>query len=213
MVRQARLSHNSAMNQNTSSLPTPIVETFRALLAAAEAIGEPEPTAMTLATAQADGRVSARVVLLKAIEPRGLMFVTNYDSLKGRQIADHPQAALCVLWKKPQDGVQVRIEGIVERASAAESDGYFASRPRASQIGAWASQQSETLSARAVLEARIAQYEVEFASRDVPRPPFWGGYWLKPDLVEFWYGARHRLHERVRHECVDGKWTQRLLYP
>jgi pyridoxamine 5'-phosphate oxidase len=189
------------------------IASVRALLDEAIVSAEPEPTAMTLATADAAGRVSARVVLCKGIEERGVMFVTNYDSAKARQLAAHPQAALVLLWKTLRDGIQVRIEGSVGKVDAAESDAYFASRIRPSQIGAWASLQSQTLATRAELDARVAEFERRFADGAVPRPPNWGGYRLLPDLIEIWYGQRARLHDRVCYRLVDGVWSKRLLYP
>jgi pyridoxamine 5'-phosphate oxidase len=189
------------------------IATFRRLFDAALQTGEPEPTAMTLATADAGGRVSARIVLLKEADERGFVFYTNYDSAKAAQLRQRRDAALCILWKMLHHGVQVRVEGAVEAVSAAESDAYFATRPRESQIGAWASLQSQTLPDRATLEARVAEYERRFAGQPVPRPPHWGGYRLVPDLLEFWYGQPFRLHERVRYDCRDGVWTRRLLYP
>jgi len=189
------------------------VATVQELLEAARAAGEPEPTAMTLATADANGRVSARIVLLKQLDERGAVFFTNGTSAKAAQLAAHRQAALCLHWKMLREGIQIRIEGDVERTSEAESDAYFATRPRESQIGAWASLQSQTLPARADLDARIAQFEKQFVGAPVPRPPHWGGYRIVPDMIEIWYGQRARLHERVRYERVDGAWTKRLLYP
>lgn len=190
-----------------------ILDTFRTLLTEATAAGDPEPTAMTLATADDDGRVSARIVLLKGVDADGFRFFTNYTSAKGAQIARQPQAALCFHWKTLREGVQVRVEGTVEPLPATDSDAYFATRPRLSQIGAWASLQSQTLPDRATFEQRVAHYEREFADRDVPRPPHWGGYRVMPDRVEFWYGAQFRLHERVLWECTDGRWQRRELYP
>ncbi|MCE5234290.1 MAG: pyridoxamine 5'-phosphate oxidase [Mizugakiibacter sp.] len=190
-----------------------ILDTFRALLAEAGAAGDPEPTAMTLATADDNGRVSARIVLLKGVDADGFRFFTNYTSSKAEQIARHPRAALCFHWKTLRDGVQVRVEGAVEALTPADSDAYFATRPRLSQVGAWASLQSQTLPDRAIFEQRVAQYEREFAGREVPRPPHWGGYRVVPDRVEFWYGAQFRLHERVQWERVDGRWQRRELYP
>ena len=189
------------------------IATARDLLAEAVQAGEPEPIAMTLATADAHGRVSARIVLLKQLDERGAVFYTNYESAKAGQLAEHPQVALCLHWKRLREGVQVRIEGAVERTSATESDAYFATRPRDSQIGAWASLQSQTLPDRGDLDARIARYEQQFAGTAVPRPPHWGGYRVVPDLIEIWYGQRARLHERVRYERANGEWTKRLLYP
>ena len=198
------------------STPAPCrqaIETLRALLAEAAASGDPEPTAMNLATSDGDGRVSSRIVLLKAVDESGLQFFTNYESCKGRQLAAHPQAALAFHWKTLREQVQARIEGVVGRIPEADSDAYFATRPRQSQIGAWASLQSEPLASRAVFEDRFAAFEQQFADAAVPRPPHWGGYLLVPDLIEFWYGARFRLHERVRHERRDGVWITQLLYP
>ena len=186
---------------------------LRELLAQAQAAGEPEPTAMTLATCDMQGRVSARIVLLKGIEERGLVFYTNYESAKAAQLQQHKNAALCILWKMPRDPVQVRAEGVIEKTSAAESDAYFATRPRESQIGAWASLQSQTLPERAVLETRVAEFEQKYAGQAVPRPPHWGGYRLVPDMIEFWYGQRARLHERLRYELAGNAWSKRFLYP
>jgi len=168
---------------------------------------------MTLATADAESRISARIVLLKIVDERGFVFFTNYDSAKAAQLAAHPHAALCMLWKTLRDGVQVRVEGVVEKAGAAESDEYFASRARASRIGAWASLQSETLPERAELEARVAAMEQRFAGGDVPRPENWGGYRLVPDRIELWFGQRARLHDRELYEANAGVWSKRLLYP
>ena len=195
------------------SLYAQAVSSVRELMDAAAVAGEPEPTAMTLATGDAQGRVSARVVLLKQLDERGFVFYTNYHSAKAEQLGPHQNAALCILWKMLRDKVQVRVEGTVEQTSPEESDAYFASRDRASQIGAWASLQSQTLSGRAELDARIAQFQREFAGKPVPRPAHWGGYRLVPDMVEIWYGQRARLHERVRYERVNGDWQKRMLYP
>ncbi len=189
------------------------IAAVRDLLDEARAGGEPEPTAMTLATADASGRVSARIVLLKAIDERGLVFYTNYDSAKAQQLAEGKNAALCILWKALRHVVQVRVEGVVSQASTAESDAYFATRSRDSQIGAWASLQSQTLTSRAELDGRVAEFERKFDGAPVSRPPHWGGYRLVPDMIELWYGQRSRLHERVRYESVDGVWSKRLLYP
>jgi pyridoxamine 5'-phosphate oxidase len=198
---------------DSTALYQEAIKAFRTLFDEAVQSGEAEPTAMTLATADASGRVSARIVLLKHFDERGVMFVTNYDSAKAAQLAAHPQAALCVLWKTLRDGIQARFEGVVEKIDAADSDRYFASRVRASQVGAWASLQSQTLATRAELDARVAEFQRKFAGGDVPRPPNWGGYRLVPDMIELWYGQRARLHDRVRYERIDGKWSKRLLYP
>lgn len=189
------------------------LDELQRLLKEAEASGDREPTAMNLSTISADGRPHSRIVLLKGVDADGLRFFTNYTSAKGQELAANPQVALCLHWKLLRDGVQVRVEGRVQQLDAAASDAYFASRPRGSQIGAWASLQSQTLPQTADFDARLAHYEAEFAGRDVPRPPHWGGYRVEPDLIEFWYGAQYRLHERQRYELVDGQWRQRMLYP
>lgn len=190
-----------------------LVQTFQRLMADAEAAGETDANAMSLATTQADGRVSSRIVLMKQLDARGFVFYTNLDSDKGRQLRAHPRAALCFHWKKLRDGVQVRVEGRVETVADAEADAYFASRPRESQLGAWASLQSQTLPDRGTFEARYAEVEQRYANAPVPRPPHWSGQRVVPDLIEFWYGVPFRLHERHRHEWRDGTWQFRLLYP
>ena len=186
---------------------------------AAEAL---EPTAMTLATVDAAGRPSARVVLLKGhdvagvVPPasgRGFVWYTNYASHKGRDLAARAEAALCFFW--PELERQVRIEGRVERASPDESDRYFASRPLASRIGAWVSPQSETIVSRDVIEAaeRDVQARVDADGGALPRPPHWGGYRLVPSLVEFWQGRPSRLHDRIVYRGGDGAWTLARLAP
>ena len=168
---------------------------------------------MTLATADADGRVSARIVLLKRVDTDGFRFFTNYESDKAAQIAAHPQVALCFHWKQLREGVQVRVEGDIVKVPDAESDAYFASRPRGSQIGAWASPQSRAMPDRGAFEARIAEFEQRFGDGPVPRPPHWGGYLVRPDRIEFWYGANFRLHERVRYVRENERWRKGMLYP
>jgi pyridoxamine 5'-phosphate oxidase len=187
---------------------------FRELLDQARASGDREPTAMTVASLSIDGRLSARTVLLKAHDERGFVFYTNFDSQKGRELRAHPQAALLFHWKGIGHGVQVRIEGAVETVSAAEADAYFASRPRASQIGAWASIQSETLPTRELFEQRIDSFERKYEGGAVPRPPHWSGFRIVPDRFEFWYGAEFRLHERHQYQRdASGAWTRRMLFP
>ena len=186
---------------------------FRELLDEARASGDREPTAMTVATSDADGRVAARIVLLKAFDERGFVFYTNCDSRKGHELAGHPQAALLFHWKSLRDQVQVRIEGRVERVSDEEADKYFASRPRMSQIGAWASLQSQTLESRGEFERRIDEMEQRFADQTVPRPPHWSGFRVVPDRIEFWFGAEFRLHERYSYELGDSGWSKRMLFP
>ncbi|MEO7324460.1 MAG: pyridoxamine 5'-phosphate oxidase [Dokdonella sp.] len=203
---------NAPSRTEPDALYQQALATFLSLLDEARAAGDPEPTAMTLATAQ-DGRLSARVVLLKGVDARGFRFFTNYESAKGLQLAAHPQAALCFHWKTLRDGVQVRVEGAVERLSAEESDTYFTTRPRGSQIGAWASAQSQPLASREEFEARIERIEQRFADVPVPRPPHWGGYLVVPDRVELWYGASFRLHERVCYASDGMRWTKGMLFP
>ena len=196
------------------SLPDDILATFRTLFDEAAAAGEPDRTAMTVATAGEGGRPSARTVLLKAFDAAGFVFYSHLDGRKGRELQANPQAALLFHWPRVRNGVQVRIEGEVELVADAEADAYFASRPRVSQLGAWASHQSETLDARDTFEARLARYEAEFEGRDVPRPPRWTGFRVVPRAVEFWYAATFRLHERWLHErAADGTWSKRRLYP
>ncbi|MBB1088171.1 pyridoxamine 5'-phosphate oxidase [Lysobacter sp. SG-8] len=188
--------------------------TFDTLFEEARAAAEPDPTAMTVATAGRDGRPSARIVLLKACDARGFVFYTHLDGRKGLELQANPHAALLFHWPRVRNGVQVRIEGAVEKVAEDEADAYFATRPRGSQLGAWASKQSETLEARADFEERLAQADREFEGRAVPRPPRWTGLRVRPDRIEFWYGADFRLHERHLYECDPvGDWSKRMLYP
>ena len=196
-----------------TELDPEILHNFQQLQAQAYDVGEPDPTAMTLATADATGRVSLRAVLLKHVDARGFVFYTNLDSDKGRQLASNPRAALCFLWMRVRNQVQVRVEGEVEAVAEAEADAYFATRPRESQIGAWASLQSQTLPDRATFDTRMRHYEAKFEGVAVPRPPYWTGLRVRPDMVEFWYGARYRLHQRDRWELINASWQRRLLYP
>ena len=173
----------------------------------------PEPTAMTLATVGADGRPSARIVLLKGVDPAGLVFFTNHDSRKGRELAIHPDVALLFHWIQLER--QVRIEGVAGKVASAESDAYFASRPRSSRLSAWASPQSRAIPDRDWLErefaAVAARYEGDDA--DVPRPPFWGGYRVLPSLVEFWQGRSSRLHDRIVYRRDGSRWQIQRLAP
>lgn len=195
------------------SLDVAILETLQRLHRAAQASGDPEPNAMNIATADPDGRVHSRMVLLKTLDARGLTFFTDYEGDKGRQLAANPRIALCLHWKHAEPAAQVRIEGRAEKLPIGESDAYFATRARLSQIGAWASLQSQTLPDRATLEQRVADVERQFSEGPVPRPEKWGGYLVVPDMVEFWYAHAHRLNERHRWELVEGAWHERLLYP
>lgn len=198
-----------------TDLYTEALATFAQLFEEAKHSSEPEANAMTVATATRDGHPSARTVLLKAFDERGFVFYTHVGSQKGHELAENPRAALLFLWRTLREaGIQVRIEGAVETVEAAEADAYFASRPRPSQIGAWASHQSETLASREEFEQRIAETEARFDGQPVPRPPGWNGYRVVPQAFEFWYGAQFRLHERWRYERgADGAWSKRMLFP
>ena len=196
-------------------LPADILSTFEALFAEAQAVGEPDPTAMTLATADAAGRPSARIVLLKARDPRGFVFYTHLDGRKGRELQANPHAALLFHWPRVREGVQVRIEGDVEIVADAEADAYFASRPRASRIGAWASKQSRPLEGRFALEKAVAEYTARYALGNVPRPSHWSGFRIKPTSIEFWHDRKFRLHDRIefRRETPDAPWHKVRMYP
>ena len=169
-----------------------------------------EPDAMVLSTVDPDGRPSARYVLLKDVDPSGFVFYTNLESRKARALAVHPHAALTFYWPP---ATQVRIEGNVERVSDAEGDAYFATRPRASQVGTWASAQSTTLTSRAALDARVAEFERRFEGGPVARPPFWNGFRVIPSCIEYWTRDPARLHERVVYQRDGGEWTRSLLFP
>lgn len=188
----------------------PIAE-FQSIFARVSAGAPFDPTAMTLATAGADGSPSARMVLLKGVDERGFAFYTNYLSPKGRDLADNPRAALC--WHWPWAEIQVRAEGAVERLPEAESDAYFASRPRGHQLGAWASEQSAPLRSRFSLLRKVAALEVRHFGRSIPRPPFWGGFLLRPERIEFWRGRPSRLHERRSFHRESGGWRMEILSP
>ena len=187
------------------------VEQFRRWFAEAVEAGERLPETVVLATATADGVPSARAVLLKGVDERGFVVFTNHESRKGRELDANPHAALVFLW--PSLGRQVRVEGIVERAARDEVEDYFATRPRGSQLGAWASPQSTVIPDREALEALVAAVEGRFGDGEIPAPPFWGGYRVRPAAVEFWQHQDDRLHDRLRYRLdVDG-WTIERLAP
>lgn len=171
----------------------------------------PEPNALSLATVGEHGRPSCRIVLLRGFDQRGFVFYTNLRSHKGNDLAANPHTALCFHWQPLE--VQVRVEGPAQQVSDAEADGYFASRPRGSQIGAWASLQSAPLESRAQLEDRVREIEARFNGQPVPRPPFWSGFRVVPERIEFWYGQPSRLHHRDVYTRHESGWTIHQLYP
>ena len=203
---------------NTSSaweraIDDPIAR-FRQLLDEARAVPRdrlPEPTAFALGTVDEEGRPSVRIVLLKAVDDSGFVFYTNFRSRKGRELLAHPDAAMCFHWQPLE--IQVRAEGRAEPVREAEADAYFASRARGSQIGAWASQQSEPMASPGDLEARVAEIERRYAGQSVPRPPHWSGFRIVPRRIEFWKNMPSRLHVRQRYTHGESGWTVERLYP
>lgn len=188
------------------------IDQFSAWLREAEASEPVNPNAMTLATVSPEGQPSARMVLLKGHDAAGFVFYTNLSSPKATELDANPQAALCFYWKSLAR--QVRVEGRAERVSDDEADAYFATRGRGSQIGAWASDQSRDLESRDLLTNRTEEYEAKFAAGDIPRPPFWSGYRLVPDRIEFWTECPDRLHDRQLFErATGGAWAEKWLYP
>jgi pyridoxamine 5'-phosphate oxidase len=190
--------------------PDPFVELAR-WLEQALAARVHEPNAMTLATATRDGAPSARIVLLRGCDARGLTFFTDYRSRKGAELSDNPRCALVFYW--PDLERQVRITGAVERLTAAESEAYYRSRPQGSQLGAWASHQSAPIASRAVLEERLREVAERFADGEVPLPAHWGGFRVVPEQFEFWQGRPSRLHDRIRYTLDDGVWRRDRLSP
>ena len=204
-----RKSYESAELHETASHADPLQQ-FSQWLDQAINAQVPEPNAMTLATVDSQLRPSTRIVLIKALDPRGIVWFTNYDSRKGQQLAVNPQAALQFHWVELER--VVRIEGRVEKIAEAESDAYFNSRPLDSRIGAWASPQSQVIAGRTVLVANAAKYAAKFLLQP-PRPPHWGGYRLLPERWEFWQGRPSRLHDRLRYTPQDSGWLRERLAP
>ena len=187
------------------------IKQFQTWLSDAFVAKLPLPEAMTLATSTPDGKPSARMVLLKQVDHEGFVFYTNYNSAKSRQLDANPYAALVFYWA--QLDRQVRVEGSISKTSAEESEAYFATRPRESQIGAWASDQSEAIASRAVLEERAVELEKEYADREVDRPEHWGGYRVKPERIEFWKSRIGRLHDRILYQREGDSWSITRLAP
>lgn len=200
---------DSALDENTVDRDPLIL--FKRWLNEAIAAGFHLPEAMTLATATPEGKPSARLVLLKQVDTRGFVFFTNYNSPKARDLDSNPQAALVFYW--PQFERQVRVDGTVERTSAAESDAYFKTRPRESQIGALASPQSEVIASRQFLERQAGELEQRYEGREVNRPAHWGGFRLHPERIEFWKGRPSRLHDRIVYERQADAWSIKRLAP
>ena len=202
---------------NVPSRAAPLLEPFdlfTELLGAAREVGTerlPEPTAFALATVGPGGQPSVRILLLKGVDTRGFVFYTNYESRKGQELLAHPRAAMCFHWQPLER--QVRVEGQAEQVSAGEADAYFASRPRGSQLGAWASLQSQPMEHPGALDERLREVEARFAGGPVPRPPHWSGFRLAPARIEFWHGMPSRLHERLVYSRAGDGWRTDVLYP
>ena len=205
-----RRDYASAGLAEADALPDPLAQ-FERWFDDARRAEVHEPNAMTLATVDATGQPAARMVLLKGVDARGLAFFTNRDSRKALELLANPRAALVFWWGPLQR--QVRFEGTIEEVDAAEADAYFASRPRGSQLAAWASAQSSVIAHRAALEAEERRHRERFGEGEVPRPPFWGGYRLRPAVVEFWHGRASRLHDRLRYTRTPEGWRIERLAP
>lgn len=195
----------------TATPSSPPIILFKEWMAEAEKSEPNDPTAMTLATCSLGGVPSARMVLLKGVDERGFVFYTNLRSRKALELNENPNAALCFHWKSLRR--QVRVEGRAVPVSDGEADAYFAGRPRASRIGAWASKQSQPLEGMFELEARVAEFTAKFHVGDIPRPDFWSGFRIEPARIEFWQDRTFRLHERVLYSFIDGEWKKERLYP
>jgi pyridoxamine 5'-phosphate oxidase len=209
-VADLRKEYTRAGLKESNAHPDPR-EQFRRWFDEAFAANLHEPNAMTLATATPDGKPSARVVLLKGFDERGFVFYTSYEGRKSRELEENPYCALVFYWGELER--QVRIEGRVFRVSEAESDAYYKSRPRGSQLGAWVSEQSRPVGDRGTLEERVRELEAEYEGREIPRPPFWGGYRVEPEEIEFWQGRENRLHDRLLYRRSHEGWKMERLQP
>lgn len=199
------------MNESSQALYREALERLNNLIAKAQKTDLPEPNAMTLATASPEGRPMARTVLVRGVDEQGLTFFTNLGSRKAQQLRANPHAALCFYW--PPLAEQVLVEGSVTQVSDDEADSYWATRHRESQVGGWASRQSERLPSRFTLLRRVVVRAARFGVTPVPRPPFWSGFRIRPSRIEFWSSRPARLHERRCYQLVDGEWETFLLYP
>jgi pyridoxamine 5'-phosphate oxidase len=213
MSKTASIEHPSWLTSGDFTAAEDAFLLFNAWLKEASGSEPRDPTAMTLATVDADGVPNARMVLLKGLDERGFVFYTNRESQKGRELEAHPQAALVFHWKSLNR--QIRIRGPVEPVTETEADAYFATRPKQAQIGAWASQQSRPLESRLAFEKQVALYAAKYALGDVPRPPYWTGYRILPLLIEFWHDRPFRLHDRIefRRDSLTAPWSKTRLYP
>ncbi len=210
-LKKLRKEYGRAGLRESDTDPNPI-EQFRKWFHEALAADLREPNAMTLATSTPDGRPSARIVLLKGCDERGFVFYTNHEGRKARELEENPRCALVFYWGELER--QVRVEGVAARVPEEEANAYYASRPRGSRLGAWVSEQSRSVERRSLLEKRLRKLEAEYEGREIPRPPFWGGYRVEPEEIEFWQGRENRLHDRLLYRRQSGVgWKIERLQP
>ncbi|MBO0723869.1 MAG: pyridoxamine 5'-phosphate oxidase [Blastocatellia bacterium] len=209
IIELRREYHSSPLDEG-SVAENPLIQ-FKKWFDESVQAEQPDPEAMTLSTLSSAGEVSARIVLLRSLDERGFVFFTNYESRKSRELETNPYAALTFYWGALNR--QVRIEGVIEKVSRQESEEYFQTRPRGSQLGAWASPQSEIISDRSELDRLLIEAEKRFAGKTIPCPPFWGGFRLQPGRIEFWQGRENRLHDRMLYDLADGCWRIYRLAP